>query len=420
MAVVNGTLWDQTKVFLSYLKYIVLAWLILFVGLLIIPIVGSQVLMEGLKAIAPLTIMVLLMAGPHSVYGWIIVLNALLVFIWPFIAFIVWVVIDSRKFKARGINTHSYLWGIGMIFPMTLAVFPLYLVRRNITWQKELNVKRVVTNIPNGVDEGIDANKIFFLRRKMKVLIVLAGLFSIEGYMFHVNETHIIEKLNKEEATRSHTAELLKLSKREKVDYQNLPPAPELVRPVDLKRALGSASAQKEFLVDLEKIISAIKKDYKDVDNWTQLGLTRHVLGDDIGASEAWEYAKLLDPENYQTWENLGDLYQSDLKNYMKAEENFKKVIALKPDYSRGYSNLIYLYTNSMKEKSGQIPEVYKNGITANPDNVDLMVSLADYYKEQGNVAEAKKVYQQALTIAERTKDRWLVNSLEKKLLELN
>ncbi|MEK7148332.1 MAG: hypothetical protein AAB770_00240 [Patescibacteria group bacterium] len=402
------------KIFLNYLKYVVLACLILFVGLLIIPAFGSSMLIGALKAVAPFTITVLSMAGPHSVYDWAIVLNALIVFVWPYIAFIVWAIVDSRKFKVLGINTHPYLWGVGMIFPLILVVFPVYIVRRNITWGKEINAKEIVGDISYVVSKKTS------FRKKLKWLVVLCIFLAIEGYVFYTNEARTIEILNQEQVVRNHAAELLKLSKRERVNYKNLPPAPELVRPIDLKEAFGSLDAQKEFLADLEKTIAAINKDYKDVDNWIQLGLTRHVLGDNIGSSEAWEYAKLLDPENYQIRENLGDLYQSDLKNYVKAEENFKKVIILKPDYSRGYSNLVHLYANSMKEKAVQIPEVYKKGIIANPNDVDLMVGLADYYKDEGSIAEAKKVYQQALVVATRTKDSWLIKSLERKLLGLN
>ena len=136
----------------------------------------------------------------------------------------------------------------------------------------------------------------------------------------------------------------------------------------------------KAVLVNLEKSIEAVKKNPNDI-NWIDLGIQRKQLGDYEGARDVWEYAKAMEPGNIVPWNNLGDLYHFYLKNYAKSEENWKKTIALKPDYAQGYRGLYELYTYSMKEKASEIPVMLKQGLVKNPGASDLKALLAEYEK---------------------------------------
>lgn len=164
------------------------------------------------------------------------------------------------------------------------------------------------------------------------------------------------------------------------IEERKLPPAPTIVRPTNYL-STNSPEVNKIVLANLEKAIAAIKKDPKSAMNWIELGIQRKTLGDYEGARDAWEYAKAIEPGNLVPWNNLGDLYHFYLKNYVKSEENWKKTIALKPDYMQGYRGLYELYTYSMKEKIGEIPVMLKQGIAKNPDATDLKVMLSDYEK---------------------------------------
>lgn len=127
----------SARTIINYLKYVTLSFLILFIGLLIVPTLCSMAFREVLTLLDQPTLYTLFVVGPWSLYSWFILFFWVAVTIWPFVAFIVWAVVDSRKFAAQGIKTSPFLWGLGMLFPIILIVFPLYLVRRNITWQKE-------------------------------------------------------------------------------------------------------------------------------------------------------------------------------------------------------------------------------------------------------------------------------------------
>ncbi|OIO30795.1 hypothetical protein AUJ77_01780 [Candidatus Nomurabacteria bacterium CG1_02_43_90] len=164
------------------------------------------------------------------------------------------------------------------------------------------------------------------------------------------------------------------------IEEKKLPPTPILVRGTDFTVALDP-QIKKIVLGRLDGEVATLQKDTKNVEAWVGLGLQRKTLGDYIGARDAWEYAKALNSNNLVVWNNLGDLYHFYLKDYKKSEENWKKTIALKPDYIQGYRGLYELYTYSMKEKINEAPVILKEGIAKNPNATDLKALLADYEK---------------------------------------
>ena len=124
-----------------------------------------------LGTLYPETFFTLIVFGPWSTYTWLTVLTGLFFTIWPFIAFIVWVVKDSKKFKLRGIQTSPFLWGVGTVFPLVLVVFPLYLIKRNIIWPQELR--------ENNLESVLEAKKLSVKRRWIQVFFKTLFLFFI-------------------------------------------------------------------------------------------------------------------------------------------------------------------------------------------------------------------------------------------------
>lgn len=170
MKKLKGVLWNRAKVFLNYLKYIVLAFLILYVGLLIVPAVGGIVFTDIVGKINPVMPYMLMVSGPRSVGSWLVVFIAKLVSIWPFVAFIVWAFIDSRKFKAQGIQTRPILWGLGMVYPLILVGFPFYLTRRNIIWTRELEKNDTESSSENIKNEEKLKGKRNWIWKSCKIL----------------------------------------------------------------------------------------------------------------------------------------------------------------------------------------------------------------------------------------------------------
>lgn len=166
---------NNLKVFLDYFKYVAVSFLILFVGLLIVPSLGGMVFTDIVGRINPMIPYTLIVAGPRSVGSWLVVLTAKLISIWPFVAFIVWAFIDSRKFKAQGVQTRPILWGIGMIFPLILVVFPVYFIHRNITWRKKLEEDNSGSTLVGAKHKG----KLSWVWKICKILFVSFIILSI-------------------------------------------------------------------------------------------------------------------------------------------------------------------------------------------------------------------------------------------------
>ena len=179
-------------------------------------------------------------------------------------------------------------------------------------------------------------------------------------------------------------------------------PAPNLNRPLTFSTDLPP-EAKKIITDNVARLVTILKGDSSSFNAWLDLGSYRKQIGDYEGAREAWEYAAILAPESYVPWNNLGDLYAHYLKDYLKAEQNFKKAVVLKPDYIGGYRALYELYYYSYKEKANLAPQILKDGLAKNPPNTDLMVLLAQYHKETGDKTQARSYYNQALDMFNKT-----------------
>ena len=159
---------------------------------------------------------------------------------------------------------------------------------------------------------------------------------------------------------------------------------PDLNRPLTFSTDLPP-EAKKIITDNVARLVTILKGDSSSFNAWLDLGSYRKQIGDYEGAREAWGYAAILAPESYVPWNNLGDLYAHYLKDYLKAEQNFKKAVVLKPDYIGGYRALYELYYYSYKEKANLAPQILKDGLAKNPPNTDFMVLLAQYHKETGD-----------------------------------
>jgi len=77
---------------------------------------------------------------------------------------------------------------------------------------------------------------------------------------------------------------------------------------------------QKGFLAELAATLSENPIDY---DGWIAVGIHKKFFNNYIGARDAWEYAKLIEPNQPKTYLNLGNLYGYYLRDLARAEENF-------------------------------------------------------------------------------------------------
>jgi len=118
-------------------------------------------------------------------------------------------------------------------------------------------------------------------------------------------------------------------------------PIPDLNRKIVFSETF-SKQEQQILIDEIEKFVQELKNDPNSLENWLYLGLNRKMIGDYEGAKEAWEYAKLISPDNFVVRGNLGDLYAYYLKDNEKAELNYKEAL------ERGSSH-VYLYYKTVE-----------------------------------------------------------------------
>ena len=150
--------------------------------------------------------------------------------------------------------------------------------------------------------------------------------------------------------------------------------APAIDTPLVISSAL-SPDAQTILRGKEETLIAQLHKTPADIALWLDLGIDRKIGGDYAGAAAAWEYVAQVAPTSasYIAYGNLGELYMDYLKDYPKAESNFKQAIALSPHTIDYYRQLYTLYKYAYKTNTTAAADILTQGLKANPGNTDLL-----------------------------------------------
>ena len=172
-------------------------------------------------------------------------------------------------------------------------------------------------------------------------------------------------------------------------------------RPIIFKDQL-SDSAKKRITDKLNEIMSIIQQNYDYPNPWYDLGAYRRSMGDYEGAIEAWNFVGLIRPHDYIFYNNLGDLYGFELKDYKKGEDNFLKAIVNNSGNINGYIQLATLYEYVYKEKSAEAENILLLGIQSNPKDAELKIILAQYYERNDRKVDALKYFEEALILDPR------------------
>jgi tetratricopeptide (TPR) repeat protein len=135
----------------------------------------------------------------------------------------------------------------------------------------------------------------------------------------------------------------------------------------EVKVALLQELARDQALLDANR---------ENFDAWVDIGRVRKLANDYKGAAEVWEFVSILWPTNTVSYNNLGDLYMNFLKNYPKAETNYKMMIQFAPANIDAYENLFYLYRDLYKTNTDSAKKVLELGLKNNPGEPRLQALL--------------------------------------------
>ena len=170
----------------------------------------------------------------------------------------------------------------------------------------------------------------------------------------------------------------------------------------------------------INEIINRLKKNPNSLDDWISLGANRKLIGDIDGAIEAWKYANAIAPINIVPFNNLGNLYHYQKRDYIKAEEYFRKAIDVGSIYySSPYLNLFDLYTLSYKQETDSAEKILLEGLEINPNDINILMILATYYRDNGNNERAVIYYNKTAEQAQKLGETSLYDTVQVEITNL-
>lgn len=168
-------------------------------------------------------------------------------------------------------------------------------------------------------------------------------------------------------------------------------------KPITVKIDMSDAAKQ-SAVQKIKEISDMIRANYDYANQWYELGTYRKMIGDYIGADEAWSFVSSIRPDDSISLHNLGDLYYF-LKNYPKAEQYFLASIDKNPKNVDAYIQLAAIYTYNDFSKTALIEPLLLRGIAANPSESNLLITLGKYYQSKGNLEATRNYFEQALKL---------------------
>lgn len=172
-------------------------------------------------------------------------------------------------------------------------------------------------------------------------------------------------------------------------------PLPANYASLDRSRSPYTSAQDAKLTEEFNKRIVLIQETPTSVWAWIELGSIKYGYNDDRGAEQAWLHATQLAPTHTSSHANLAQLYWHRLKNYPKAEEQFRIVLQYDATYVPAYRDLSDMYRYDYTEKSALADDVLREGIAQLPAETDLVAHLALYYSEMKEWANAVKYLEQ-------------------------
>jgi tetratricopeptide (TPR) repeat protein len=159
--------------------------------------------------------------------------------------------------------------------------------------------------------------------------------------------------------------------------YTITPVTDDAPTPPNYKKAVAfkgevSTEVRDAINAQLKETQDVIAGDQYNFEAWVNLGILHKIGGDYEGAAEIWRYVAAIYPNSTVPLDNLGGLYMDFLKNYARAETNFKASIALDSHDINAYQQLVSLYTVYGYKGTSTAVALIEQGLAANPGNASL------------------------------------------------
>ena len=203
-------------------------------------------------------------------------------------------------------------------------------------------------------------------------------------------------------------------------DIKRLPP-PYTGQPIrelgnpDILASIGAAYVER-YQKDLNSIANRIEKGSRDHVDWLTVAYIKKLFSNYIGTRDAWEYAKIVNPEDAVAYFNLGELYGYEFKEPAKAEENYLSALRLNPyhlDYYIGLANFYEDVPKDLKKAEGVLLSALDKIPHTEPN---LFAQIGAFYRDQKNYTKAIEYFEKALNSAGAASDPGIKKAIQNEI----
>jgi tetratricopeptide (TPR) repeat protein len=123
----------------------------------------------------------------------------------------------------------------------------------------------------------------------------------------------------------------------------------------------------------------------------SRLGMVYYYLNEPQLAKKSYETALALNPGDYNTHYNLGELYYTAYDDKNAALREFKEALKIKPDHSEAnFKTALICFSNNMIKEAARYLEATR---AAAPTNTRFLLQLGVAYEQLGRIDDALEVY---------------------------
>jgi tetratricopeptide (TPR) repeat protein len=182
----------------------------------------------------------------------------------------------------------------------------------------------------------------------------------------------------------------------------------DLVFPTDFP-----LDAKKVTIENTETLRGDIEEDPTDFQSWLDLAIQYKTVGDFEYAATIWEYLAEAVPTQAVQFNNLGNIYHFFLNDFEKSEKNYLLALEKDPGQTIYYIGLHELYKYSYKQDTSLAEEILLGGIEKTNNPIDLINTLARFYKDSGNKSKAIEYFTEARDKALLLGNKDLANKMQ-------
>jgi tetratricopeptide (TPR) repeat protein len=153
------------------------------------------------------------------------------------------------------------------------------------------------------------------------------------------------------------------------------------------------------YLAARDQLLRLLQVKPLDPRSHSRLGMIYYYLQQPSLAENSYKLSLTLNPEDYNTHYNLGELYFSGYNDDLRALEEFKKTVQLQPDHlaANFRIGIIALKNNDLNQAIRSF-EIARNQA---PENVRVLLQLAVAFEQKKLLPEAELIYKKILAVDE-------------------